>query len=221
MNWRASLLGAVIVAVAGLGVGVAVGGKTTVKTTTVTVAGKTTVTTVTQTTPGSSVTTGPGTTTQPPGDSATQQYLADYLAGQGTQELNDEASGVSLLDDPSSVQLKGRSYQHAVGFSLDNYSSTNTFQMPISEFGHMSSKIVGLGTLSGASTSYRLKVYKDHGDTPNATVLYNQTFHGPSGTHSLAFDTQGATVLVFEWTQLVDEPDSDNDFIMADPVITR
>jgi hypothetical protein len=93
--------------------------------------------------------------------------------------------------------------------------------MPIAGFRHVSSSIIGLDTLSDASTRYRLKIYKDHSDTPNATVLYNQTFHGPSDTHSLDFDTEGATVLVVEWTQTVEEPDYENNFIMADPVITR
>lgn len=222
MNWRASLLGALIVAAAGLAVGVVIGGKKTTET--VTVAAARTTVTVTTTAPapdtGSSTAT-TGTSTVPPStDGGDGQYLADYLVNQGTTDLNNEASGVSLIDDPSTIQLKGRSYQHAVGFSLNNYSSDNTFQMPAG-FKRLRSSIIGLGTLSGASTRYRLKIYKDHSDTPNATVLYNQTFHGPSDTHSLDFDTQGATVLVLEWTQTAAEPDSDNDFIMADAVITR
>jgi hypothetical protein len=225
VNWRASLLGALIVAAAGLAVGVVIGGKRTTETVTVTAARATVTVTSTATVPetgSSTATTGPST---PPGsttggDGAQQQYLGDYLINQGTTDLNNEASGVSLIDDPSTIQLKGRSYQHAVGFSLNNYSSDNTFQMPAG-FKHLTSSIIGLGTLSGASTRYRLKIYKDHSDTPNATVLYSQTFHGPSDTHPLDFDTQGATVLVLEWTQTAEEPDSDNDFIMADPVITR
>ncbi len=230
MNWKASLFGAVLVAVCGLVVGVAVGGKT--KTKTITVASTVTTTTTTPApaeVSNTTATTPPDTTSTESTSSgetspeAGQQYLAEYLASQNSEQLNGDASEVSLSNEPSKQELQGKTYQQAVVFSIENYGSSNTasFQIPTPGFKRLSSKAVGLQTISNAETSYQLAVYKNNDSSPNSVVLYRAAFHGPSEIHKMDFALQGATDILFVWTKSASEPDGQDVFILADPVLTQ
>jgi hypothetical protein len=232
VNWKASLLGALLVAVSGLAVGVAVGGKTTTKILRVTatapaVPGKSTPqTSSTATTPSTSATSNtPVTTTstapQPPAEG--QQFLAEYLAGQDSEKLNGDAKAVGLSSEPSKQELQGQTYQQAVVFDITNSDSGNTasFQVPTPGFTRLSSKAVGLETISNAEAFYKLTVYKNDDSSPGSVVLYQATFHGPSEVHKMDFALQGATDLLFVWTKSQSEPDNQDVFILADPVLTR
>lgn len=238
MNWKASLFGAVLVAVCGLAVGAAVGGKTKTRLVTVTterpaVSTPTTPTTETAKTTGeppgtatapgvgTTTTTTPSTTPEPPAEG--QQYLAEYLAGQESEKLNGDASDVSLSSEPTKQELQGQTYQQAVVFDINNGGSGNTasFQVPTPGFTRLTSKAVGLQTISNAETFYKLTVYKNNDSSPNSVVLYRATFHGPSEVHKMDFALQEATDLLFVWTKSSSEPDSQDTFILADPVLTR
>jgi hypothetical protein len=238
VNWKASVFGAVLVAVCGLAVGVAVGGKTKTKFVTVTeraAAVSTPVTTPTSststtgeqtgtvaaTTPEGGTTSTTATTPEPPAEG--QEYLAEYLAGQDSEELNGDADNVSLSDEPSKQELQGQTYQQAVVFNVTNDGPGNTasFQVPTPGFTRLTSKTVGLQTISNAETFYKLTVYKNNDSSPNSVVLYSATFHGPSEVHKMDFALQGATDLLFVWTKSSSEPDSQDTFILADPVLTR
>jgi hypothetical protein len=230
MNWKASLFGAVLVAVCGLAVGVAVGGKTKTKTVRVTVSSTVTATNPAPTESSSTASTTPtdttGTDSTSSGETspeAGQQYLAEYLAGQNSEQLNGDASDVSLSNEPSKQELQGKTYPQAVVFSINNYGSSNTasFQLPTPGFSRLTSRAVGLETISNAETSYQLTVYKNNDSSPNSVVLYRAAFHGPSEIHKMDFGLQGATDILFVWTKSASEPDSQDVFILADPVLTQ
>lgn len=237
MNWKASLTGAVLVAAAGLGVGAAIGGKTTSgtarATTTVTVVHTSTITAAaTSSTPTSTTASTPTTQTKTttgtqtsPGSPPSSQYYAPYVAQQNDNgQLDSLGNNVSLDNSASTLELKGQTYQHAVAFDLgDNNNSsptTETYQIPVPGFTHFSSPMVGLETNASAQAVYTLKVYKNNMNL-GATVLYQATFDGPSDTHPMGFKTDGATDLVFDWLEPTSgEPDGEDSFIMADPVVT-
>ena len=242
MNWKASLLGALLVAVSGLAVGVAIGGKTTTKlvrvttpapitpaaqasssTTTSSTAAATTPTTPTTTTDSSTGTT--ATTAESPAESGgRQQYLAEYLAGQNSEALSSDATNVALSSEPSKQELQGQTYQQAVVFNIENDEGgyTASFQVPTPGFSRLTSKTVGLETISNAEAFYKLTVYKNDDSSPNSVVLYQASFHGPSEVHTMDFALQGATDLLFVWTKTTSaEPDSQDVFILADPVLTH
>jgi hypothetical protein len=236
VNWKSSVFGAVLVAVCGLAVGVAVGGKTKTKFVTITerAAAVSTPTTeapsttgeptgtVSATTPAEGGTTStPPTTPEPPAEG--QEYLAEYLAGQESEKLDGDANNVSLSGEPSKQELQGQTYQQAVVFDITNDGSGNTasFQVPTPGFTRLTSKAVGLQTISNAETFYKLTVYKNNDSSPNSVVLYHATFHGPSEVHKMDFALQGATDLLFVWTKSSSEPDSQDTFILADPVLAR
>jgi hypothetical protein len=228
VNWKASLFGAVLVAVCGLAVGAAIGGKTKDKTRTVRVTVSSTVTTTSSETTSTPTTTptGTGTSTTPAGETTTepgQQYLAEYLAGQGSEKLDRDASEVSLSNEPTKQELQGQTYQQAVVFNIENDGSSDTasFQLPTPGFSRLSSKAIGLKTISNAETYYKLTVYKNNDSSPNSVVLYKASFHGPSETHQMDFALQGATDILFVWTKSASEPDSQDVFILADPVLTK
>ncbi len=228
MNWKASLLGALLVAICGSAVGVAVGGKTT--TAVVTVTSTTTAAEVSTSTDNSSTETDTTTTTstsdasEAPVEGDHQQYLAEYLDGQDSQKLTNDASYVSLTGEPSKQELQGQTYEQAVVFTIDNTGSGNTasFQVPTPGFTRLSSKAVGLETISNAEAFYKLTVYKNDDSSPNSVVLYQATYHGPSEVHKMDFALQGATDLLFVWTKkAAAEPDNQDVFILADPVLTH
>lgn len=228
MNWKASLLGALLVAVSGLGVGVAVGGKTTTNTVsvteTVTTTSSTPATTSSATTSSTTSTpTDVSTSTGPEATAEGQQFLAEYLAGQDSEKLNGDASSVSLSSEPSKQELQGQTYQQAVVFNISNSYNENTasFQLPTPGFSRLTSKAVGLETISNAEASYKLTVYKNDDSSPNSVVLYKASFHGPSEVHKMDFALQGATDLLFVWTKNSTEPDNQDVFILAEPVLTR
>jgi hypothetical protein len=237
VNWKASLLGALLVAVCGGAVGVAIGGKTNTRVHTVT-------TTVSATTLAAQT----GTTTSDSGTASTtsnasdtsstasattatdtetsavagqQEYLAEYLASQESSTLDANASSVSLSSEPSKEELQGQAYQQAVVFNIDNYggNGTATFQMPVPGFSRLSSKAVGLETSASAETYYTLTVYKNN-DTPSSAILYQANFQGPSEVHKMNFALQGATDLLFVWAKKASANEQDA-FILADPVLTR
>lgn len=235
MNWKSSLTGAVLVAAAGLAVGAGIGGKTntssdktitvartiSVTVTTTTPAASTPTTTPVSTTPGGSSATSTGTTstgTTSTGTAATPEYYATYLS---TQNTGSHASNAQLDGNAARLELKGNTYPNAVAFDLDpnNGNTTESYQLPIPGFATFTSPIAGLQTSDSAGASYTLKVYKNN-DNPRATVLYSNTFTGPSGTHPIKFSTLGATDLLFVWTNIPNEPDDQDEFIMADPLVT-
>jgi hypothetical protein len=226
VNWRASLTGAVIVAAAGLATGFAVGGKTTTttKTRTLTLARTVTDTTTTASTTASTSSTVASTKAPTSTTGGQQQYYDDYLSAQNGDQLNNNGQNVSLDSNPASLQLKGQSYVHAVAFDLSadtTHPITERFQLPVPGFKHFSTPLAGLATNNSANANYKLTVYKDN-DNPGATVLYSGSFVGPSGAHPISFDTQGATDLVLDWGQPSSgEPESEDQFILADPVVTH
>lgn len=231
MNWKASLLGAVIVAATGLAVGAGIGGKTTTDTKTTTVTVAQTITTSATTTPAATSPSTTDTTSSTDTTAATtptpgsQQYYSDYLGKQDQSQLDSLSTNVSLDSSAPTLQLKGQTYPHAVAFDIGNNTTyaptTESYQVPIAGFKHLSSPIVGLNTNASAQSLYKLKVYKDSASNPNATVLYHATFNGPSQTHTMSFDTQGATDLVFVWTEpSTGEPDGGDNFIIAEPIVT-
>jgi hypothetical protein len=228
LNWRASLLGAVLVALCGAAVGAAVGGnaKGKDKTVRVTVASTVTATSPQTTSTPATTSTGTDTATTPGSETspeAGQQYLAEYLASQDSEQLAADASDVSLSDEPTKQELQGQAYQQAVVFNIDNYGDSNTasFQLPTPGFSRLSSKAIGLETISNAETYYKLTVYKNNNSSPSSVVLYKASFHGPSEVHKMDFPLQGATDIVFVWTKSSSEPDSQDVFILADPVLTK
>lgn len=238
MNWKASLLGAVLVAISGLVVGAAIGGRKTTRVITVTapapVAATTPATQATSTTTTSGVTTeeaGENTSStetsstadeSPAESGGTQEYLAEYLAAQNSEQLGKDASDVSLSQEASKQELQGQTYQQAVAFNIDGYSSTASFQMPTPGFSRLTSKAAGLEINSSAETDYKLTVYKNNDGSPGSVVLYHSSFHGPSEVHKMDFALQGATDLLFVWTrQGAEQSDSQDIFILAEPVLAR
>jgi hypothetical protein len=238
VNWKSSLIGAVLVAICGVAVGAAVGTKSSGKTHTVTVTKTTTTlssasaitTPSTSTTDGtastpSTATTGPASAStspaaEPPGEG--QEYLAEYLAGQEADKLNADASEVELSSEAGKEELQGQTYQQAVAFNIDRCcESRSTFQIPTPGFTQLASKAVGLETITNAEAFYKLTVYKNNDSSPNSVVLYSATFHGPSEVHKMSFSLQGATDLLFVWTKSSSEPDEQDVFILADPVLSR
>lgn len=230
MNWKASLIGALLVAACGVGVGVAVGGKTNTKlvrltqptTVTVTVPAPTTPSSATATTPATS---GGSTSTanEPAPESGHQQYLAEYLAGQNAEQLAGDAKNVSLSSEPTKQELQGQTSQQAVVFNINNDGGGNSasFQIPTPGFSRLSTKSLGLQTVSNAEAYYKLTVYKNDDSSPSSVVLYQASFHGPSEVHGMNMGLQGATDLLFVWTKSSSEPDGQDVFILANPVLTR
>jgi hypothetical protein len=228
MNWISSIVGALLVAVAGLGVGFAIGGKKTTRTVTrTTTVAHTVQMTITAKAPPTNVavastTTGAtSSTTSTTNGSGTpsREYYATYLASQTT---GSNASNAGLDDNPQNLELNGQTYPHAVALDLytDNGSTIESYQLPIPGFNHFSASVAGLQTSDSAKASYKLTIYKNN-DDPGATVLYSATFTGPSGTHPVSFATQGATDLVLDWANLTNpEADSEDGFIFANPVVT-
>jgi hypothetical protein len=232
VNWKASLLGAALVAGSGLVVGAAIGGKTTTKvvrlTTTAPVAPVADTKEATETTQSenntSSVTEPAESTVESPSESGGKEvYLAEYLAGQGSEQLEKDATNVSLSSEPTKQALQGQTYQQAVVFDVNTYGSTaSSFQMPTPGFSRLTSKAVGLEINSSAEASYKLTVYKNNDSSPSSVVLYRATFHGPSEVHKMDFALQGATDVLFVWTKPGSPESSTQDvFILADPILTR
>jgi hypothetical protein len=234
MSWKSSLLGALLVAIAGLAVGAVIGGKTTTRVDTVTILRKvrtptppstttSATTTPTVTAPASSSKSVPATTSSPSSPAGQEQFLASYLESQGGAEtLNHDAQNASLDTNPSQQELAGQTYQHAVAFDLNASGEgiTASYQIPTPNFTHLASNAVGLNTTSNASTTFHLTVYKNDNSSPNSVVLYQETFHGPSAVHRMSFATQGATDVLFVWTHKSAEPEGQDIFILADPVLT-
>ncbi|MGO9320553.1 MAG: hypothetical protein ACLQBY_07105 [Solirubrobacteraceae bacterium] len=232
-----------IVAICGLAVGAAVGTKGGTKTHTVTVTqtspavsnasaittpsttastSSSTASTSSAPSTGTSSTSSTGTSpaAEPPGEG--QQYLAEYLAGQGAEKLNGDASEVELSSEAGKEELQGQTYQQAVAFNIGSCcNNRSTFQIPTPGFSRLTSKAVGLETIANAEAFYKLTVYKNNDSSPNSVVLYSATFHGPSEIHKMDFGLQGATDLVFVWTKSSSEPDGQDVFILADPVLSR
>jgi hypothetical protein len=231
VSWRGSLLGALVVVIAGVVVGAAVGGKTDTQELTTTVV-KTvkvikkapTTSSAGVTTTGRKVATASGPPSGPSQQASQEIYLADYLEQQGgPATLNRTAEDVSLLENPDQQELAGLTYQHAVAFQINGQSESlrDSYQIPTPGFSHLSSAAAGLQTTSNAKTTYQLTVYKNDDNSPNSVVLYEGSFRGPSTIRHLSFALQGATDVLFVWTHKTDEPDSEDTFILADPAVTR
>jgi hypothetical protein len=219
-------------------VGIAIGGKktTNVSTRTITVVHRdvaslpattststSTSTSGTSTSPAGTTATTSSTTTSSGPSSSSKQYYANYLSTQDTSQLDSNATNAGLDGNASSLELNGQTYPQAVAFDLSTDGQTpqtESYQLPIPGFKHFSASIAGLATNDSAKSSYKLTIYKNN-DNPGATVLYTDTFSGPSGTHAISFDTQGATDLVLDWTEPSSgEPDSSDQFILANPVVS-
>lgn len=236
MNWKASLLGALLVALSGLAVGAAIGGKARTKVIRVTVPAPTTLASQSTSTSTNAATTTATTTESPSGTNAAtttaepspegasqQQFLAEYLASQDAQKLSSDASNVALDGEPTKQELQGQTSQQAVVFDIENSGAGDTasYQVPTPGFSRLSSKAAGLETISNAETYYKLTVYKNNDSSPASQVLYQATFHGPSEVHKMDFGLQGATDLLFVWTKKSpSEPDNQDVFILSDPVLT-
>jgi hypothetical protein len=233
VNWKASMLGALLVAICGLAVGVAVGGKTTTKvlrvTTTVHAAATTPAAQIpSSTTTASTSSTVPVNTTSTSAESPTestgqQEFLAEYLAAQNGEKLSSDASDVSLASEPSKQELQGKTYDQAVVFNINvEEGDSASFQVPTPGFSRLTSKAVGLETISNAEAAYKLTVYKNDDSSPDSVVLYQASFHGPSEVHKMDFALQGATDLLFVWTKSSASPsDAQDVFILANPVLTQ
>jgi hypothetical protein len=235
VNWRSSLLGAIVVIAAGAIVGIAVGRKSTtrVRTTTVVrtvkVVTKATATTPTTATPssgaGATTTTGTGTNTTPsPGASGagSERYLAEYLESVGgIDAINNNARNASMVDNPNQQELGGQVYQHATAFgvSAQGENESASVQIPTPGFARFSSPAVGLETTVNANAVYRLTIYKNDDSSPHSTVLYQDTFQGPSTIRKVSFALQGATDILLVWTHKTAEPDNEDTFVLADPVL--
>lgn len=234
MNWKASLPAALLVAISGLAVGAAIGGKTKTRLVSVTVTQttqaapasttetSTTPTTTTATTSTSTSSSGSETSTDVAEVNAPQQFLDGYIAAQGDEKLNRDATSVSLDDSSSQQQLQGKTYDHAVAFDIGYISegATASFQLPTPGFSRLTSKAVGLETNTKANVDYHLTVYKNNDSSPDSVILYQASFHGPSEIHKMDFRTQGATDVLFVWAKRsVSAGEGPNVFIMADPVL--
>lgn len=228
MNWKASLIGAVLVAGSGLVVGAAIGGKKTTKFVTVAApapaaatapAATTSGTTSTETTSSTQTAT---TGESPPESGGREEYLAEYLGRQDSEQLSQDAANVSLSNEPSKQELQGQTYQQAVAFAIDGSSDSNaSFQVPTPGFSRLTSKAAGLEINTNAETSYKLTVYKNNDSSPNSVVLYQASFHGPSEVHKMDFSLQGATDVLFVWARQGSTSYGQDVFILADPVLTR
>lgn len=241
MNWKASLLGAVVVLIAGAATGIVIGGKTTTRTKTVTVTRTdkvastptaTTNTGTTETTGSTSTAETTGTSTEAstgssPSGNSNEEYLVDYLESQGgAGALNHNSEHASMDTTPAQRELAGQTYSHAVAFDLseqgeDSQKLTASYQIPTPGFTELKSNAVGLQTSSNARTTYHLVVYKNEDSSPNSVVLYQADFRGPSTVHKMSIPTQGATDILFVWTHKNLEPEEGSTFVLADPVLTR
>jgi hypothetical protein len=235
VSWRANLLGALAVIIAGVLVGVVLGGKTTTKVSTATVvrtvnveapASTTAATTATEASgAGSSEPAGATTNTSTVGTSgagAGEKYLADYLEAQGgASKLNTNAENASMLTNPAEQELAGQTYEHAVAFEIAGNSQqlSASYQIPTPGFSRLTSAAIGLITTSNAKANYHLAVYKNDDNSPSSVVLYQANFRGPSTVHHMSFAIEGATDLLFVWTHKGVEPESDDVFVLADPVL--
>jgi hypothetical protein len=222
VNWKGSLLGALLVVISGLLVGIAIGGQTTTKVLrlTVTQPGGSKGSSSVSTTQSSTSTT---TSTSSTAASGPQQFLDDYISSRGVEKLNRDASRVSLDNSASEEQLQGKTYSHAVAFDIEslNEGNTATFQLPTPGFSRIASKAIGLETNTKANLSYHLTVYKNTDGSSSSVVLYEASFHGPSEVHKMDFSIQGATDILFVWSRSGSEGSYEpNVFIMADPVMT-
>ncbi len=238
MNWKSSLLGAVVVMIVGAATGVAIGGKTKTQTRTATVVRTVNVTTPATSTPDTdttATTVNPGgpseqssTSTEATGSSSSgnsdEEYLAAYLESQGGAEaLNHNSENASMDTEAAKRELKGQTYPHAVAFDLGarDEGQTASYQIPTPGFTQLTSDAVGLQTSSNASTTYHLTVYKNNDSSPHSVVLYEEEFSGPSTVHKMSFAIQGATDVLFVWTHKIREPEEGSTFILAEPVLTR
>jgi hypothetical protein len=224
-------LAAVVVIAAGAAVGALVGGKTStdVRTTTVvhTVKVVRTVATAPPTSTAGTTTTsvtGATTTTSPgaPGSSS-ERYLAEYVESVGgIDAINNNAQNASMVNNPNQQELGGQLYQHAVAFQLSAQAEdvTASVQIPTPNFTRFSSSAVGLQTNANANALYRLTIYKNNDSSPHSQVLYQAPFQGPSTIRKVNVQLQGATDILLVWTHKAAEPDNNDTFVLADPVLT-
>jgi hypothetical protein len=231
VNWQASAIGAIVVLAGGAAVGVAVGSKESTKVRTATLIHTVKVVTTVAAAPPKTSSTAVGgsqpsaATSTTPGSAANagERYLADYLESEGGSDAVDaNAENASMLSNPNQQELGGQLYQHAVAIQLDaqDENVTASIQMPTPGFSRLSSPAVGLATTTNANAAYRLTVYKNDDSSPSSVVLYQASFHGPSTIRKVTFALQEAADIVLVWTHKAPEPDDQDTFILADPVLT-
>jgi hypothetical protein len=192
MNWKPALIGALVVIVAGFGVGVAVdraGGSdpvTVARTVPVTV-----VTTVTA--PG-----GPSTTTTDTTDTTPTvpdpAGRAVYLA-----ELADEARTDALtLGAPSEVTIGHTSFENAITVDelWDACESQASIEYPTPARDSTFVADVGWTQESGSSAAARFELYKDRVEGP---PLYHATFDGPRFPVHVNVQVPGAVRAILVW----------------------
>jgi hypothetical protein len=233
VSWRPALIGAIVVIAAGVAVGALIGGnasspaQTTTVVRTVKVVDTVTVGTATNAT-GTNTTTTPanGTTTPAssgaPGSSS-ERYLSEYVESVGgIDAINNNAQNASMLDNPNQHELGGQVYQHALALGLDAQGENVSaiVQIPTPGFVRFSSPAVGLETTANANASYRLTIYKNNDNSPHSAVLYQAPFQGPSTIRKVSFALQGAADILLVWTHKAAEPDNQDTFVLADPVLS-
>ena len=118
-------------------------------------------------------------------------------------------------------ELAGQTYQHAVVFDLDspNEGETASYQLPDP---WRSPTLIRRGRpwILQCKHDYHLTVYKNEDTSPHAVVLYQASFKGPSTVRKMSIATQGATDVVFLWSHKTPEPEHQDTFILADPVLS-
>lgn len=194
MNWKPALIGALVVVVAGFGVGVAVdraGGSDPV-TVTRTVAGAATTETVTvPTTPtgdtGDGGSGGSATVADPTGRTA-------YLA-----ELTDEARVDALtLGAPSEVVIGHTSFENDITADelWDGCETQASIEYPTPARDSTFAADVGWTQESGSSAAARFELYKDRIEGP---PLYHATFDGPRFPVHVSVQVPGAVRAILVW----------------------
>ncbi len=229
MNWKSSMLAAVVVMIAGAATGALVGGKTKTDTVTSTV-NSTVTTTIKEKGPEKTTPTENTVSTSEPGPTpgANEVFLSSYLESLpgGTEKLNQNSQNASITLPAPQEELAGKTYPHAIAFGISSQGEngralTASYQLPTPGFSKLTSKAVGLQTSANAAATYHLTVYKNGNNTPNSVVLYQQDYTGPSTIHSMSIETKGATDLLFVWTHKAAEPEEQSTFIMAEPILTK
>jgi hypothetical protein len=227
VNWRATVLGAIVVVIAGAATGAAIGGKSETEVRTQTVDQTVTVTTTAKQAPTQETTTGEteGKSEQPKAPPPQHElFLSEYLQTQGGAEVLDRnAEDVSLSSSAEREELAGQTYQNAVAFTIDGQSEflKASYQIPTPGFTRFTVPSAGLKTTSNAKAAYQLTIYKNEDSAPSATVLYRASFRGPSTVRKIDFALQGATDVLLVWTHKTPEPESEDTFILAEPVLSH
>lgn len=207
MNWKPAFVGALVVLLAGFGVGYAV--DRTGKADTVTVV-RTVGTTETVTVPGSGTTTGDGTGTLPvttPSETTTTPEVPD-----GRSTFLSELAERAHLDDvtlgsPPSVTIGHTTF--ANGTTADELFGYDCGEPATAEYAILSRKASFAASLgwtqdsdSSASAIFEVRANRRDGER-----LYRRTFDGPSDPVDVVVDLRGAFKMILMWQRTDDSCD--------------